>query len=329
MGIEGSEAAEEGPGRGDVDDQLGPDLIVARGEYLLRDGPSLALGEPDVVDAQVGLPRQPHRKEVPGCPHSHPGVPGDGRQNRVDLLCRRQLLGDGFQRLEPGGQQCHLVPEEGQLVLHVGRGRHGGGRVPSDLEHAAIRIEGLALRFVDARRSHAEQNRELRQCARRVITEQPISDDRSGRGHADRTVVVTDVDDLGSGDRGLLGLDGGIDPQDLGGRPERPEQRDDLRAGVPADDLHARLSTHVRVVEDPCRRGEERQPFRIGAPAVRILELAGRPLLSGFPTGPARPPARLRPLSHGRGEPRAWSSRAPEVVDLAPPSTYRQVTPVS
>ena len=138
MGIEGGKAAEKGPGRGDVGDQLGPDLIAARGEHLLSDGPSLALGEPDVVDAQVGVPRQPHCKEVTGCPHGHPGVPGDGRQHRVDLLGRRQLLGDGLQRLETGGQQCHLVPEEGQLVLHVGGGRHGGGRIPPDLEHAAI-----------------------------------------------------------------------------------------------------------------------------------------------------------------------------------------------
>ena len=45
-----------GPSRGDVDDQLRPDLVVGGGEYLLRDGPSFALGESDMVDAQVGCP---------------------------------------------------------------------------------------------------------------------------------------------------------------------------------------------------------------------------------------------------------------------------------
>ena len=187
----------------------------------------------------------------------------------------------------------------------------GGGGIPGDLEHASRGIEGLAFRLVNGCGSHAEENGKLRQRTRRVTTEEPVAGDRRRRRHADRTVVVADLDHLGSRDCGLLGLDGGIDPQDLGGRPERPEQRDDLGPRVPTDHLDAGFRAHIRIVEDLCGGGEEGQSFGIGAPAVRDLGAHRRSAPLRLRAAPARPQPRRRRPSHGRQGRRASSLRVP------------------
>ena len=241
-----------------------------------------------------------------GCPHGHARSSGDRLQHGVDVAGGRQNSCATDSRDSKRLASMSACSRRTTTSCSRLAWTEEVGSQPTRIRHRPSPWF-WHLQLVHVSRFHAEQDGELRQCAERVVTEQPVSGVVRG-DDADEAVGLVDVDDLGPGDRRLLGRDAGIGVEHLGGDPiDRKRARTSVPAycrntstpGLPADG---------RVAEDLGRCPEEREPLLVGAPAVGAAQVGGS----------AAPPARASTLATSASPPTWWTTaRSAPNIELA------------